>query len=196
MLSYYPDQPVPLKLTAHLYIRAGRIREAIALLERAIVTKPLDAVACNNLACLKFCMGEYESALALFTARSQADALDFKALCNRANVLLKMKRYDEALSDYLELSRRFPGTVREQMLSVLREDPAFLASHTNCHSMFFSRQTSFEDWMLKAGDFVVRSDEYRQLNNNEADPLPQQNEEDTSNHSSESNSSGSDSGED
>ena len=85
-----------------LYLRKGQKEEARSMLEKAVKISKLKSrgglLAAVNLAYLMEVEGDYEGAAAMYRKAMSAGEKEFRLLEHLVNVLMKLERYDEAIS--------------------------------------------------------------------------------------------------
>jgi predicted Zn-dependent protease len=90
-------------VSADLLDNAGRGKEAIALLEKAIAAKPSDDGLTAALARIYNHAGSTDKAEALLNARLKAEPNDFAIGATLASLYLENKNYDAAIAEYTKL---------------------------------------------------------------------------------------------
>jgi tetratricopeptide (TPR) repeat protein len=91
-------------------VRAGRLKDAIALYERVLAREPGHALALNNLGVALRRAGEGERAVQCFAAAVRGNPRNADAHYNLGNALRDAKRYDDAVECYrraLKLNPRY-----------------------------------------------------------------------------------------
>jgi Flp pilus assembly protein TadD len=96
----YTDYTPAYSELAELYMRGGRIDDAIETLALGLKLAPKDPVLQNNLGMCWMVVGQYENALKCFTAAASLVPEDARYRSNMATALAMLKRYDEAVVLY------------------------------------------------------------------------------------------------
>jgi len=95
-----------------LYLREGRVPEAVACYERAIAIDPSNAGSHNDLGIALLGEGKADEAIAQFEATLRIDEKNAEAHDSLGNVLASQHRFDEAVSHYARALEIAPGDGR------------------------------------------------------------------------------------
>ena len=95
-----PDNSLYDVVSAELYEKAGRIPEAVDLLEKAVAARPSNTDLTLALSGLYTRTGAHAKAEAVLKARLEADPKDFAARSALGSYYLEQKRYAAALAEY------------------------------------------------------------------------------------------------
>jgi cellulose synthase operon protein C len=98
-----PDDPLYDLVSAQLLQTAGKSKDAIALLDKAIAAKPDDDSLTGALAGIYNQSGDPDKAAALLNARLRASPNDFAIRAALASLYLRTKKYDAAIAEYNKL---------------------------------------------------------------------------------------------
>jgi putative PEP-CTERM system TPR-repeat lipoprotein len=104
-----PDNSLYDRVSAELYEKAGRVKEAIGLLEGAIAARPSDTDLTVALSRLYRRIGAPDKAEAVLKTRLEATPKDFAAGSALAFLHVEQKRYDTALAEYSHLLDERPS---------------------------------------------------------------------------------------
>ena len=106
-----PENDVYDLVAAELYQRAGRSRDAVALLEAAVAARPTDDGLTITLSRLYTNTGDLAKAEALLSRRLAADAKSLNVRAALARLYLTTGRTEDAKKDYEELLSQSPTDV-------------------------------------------------------------------------------------
>jgi cellulose synthase operon protein C len=98
-----PNNPLYDLISAELLQSAGKSKEAIVLLDTAIVAKPGEDSLTGALARIYDQNGDPDKAVALLNARLKASPNDFAIRAALASLYLQNKKYDAAIAEYNKL---------------------------------------------------------------------------------------------
>jgi tetratricopeptide (TPR) repeat protein len=151
ILEWYPNEPIPRKLRGNLFLRLGRAEAAerdylIAAAVRDDDNR-VDESAALNVGCLYFWHKRYDLAEKQFDLVLAQSPLEFKALCNRAHACLKRGNFRQTLADYRQMQQLYPGSVSQEMLTALEQDPESVSRFIGDKNMLFAREHPWEEWM-------------------------------------------------
>jgi Flp pilus assembly protein TadD len=97
-ITQYPDFTPAYNSLAELQMRQGRVHEAVAILSKALETRPKDPVLLNNLGMCYLVRKEYDKALDYFTRAAGVVPESEKYRANMATALGLLGRHEEALA--------------------------------------------------------------------------------------------------
>jgi Tfp pilus assembly protein PilF len=103
-----PLDTAPYTTLAEIYLRLGRITNAMEVLEKELKAQPENSSALNNLARLKILNHEYLAAIKLLDHALSLDSKNSLVLFNRAICNLKSDRLEDAQRDYQTLETTLP----------------------------------------------------------------------------------------
>ena len=104
----YPLNDLPYSTLAEIYLRLGRITNAMEVLERELKAQPENGGALNNYARLKILNNELEPAIKLLDHALSLDPKNVLILFHRAISNLKLGKLDDAQRDYQTLETTLP----------------------------------------------------------------------------------------
>ncbi len=151
--AWYPNAIIVRKLRGNLHLRLGDPVSAktdyLAATQMVCENEahPVDELAANNLGCLLFWEKDYQNAVKSFDFVLAQSPTDFKALCNRAHACLKMSNFRQTLADYRQMQQLYPGSVSQEMIDALEQNPQSVGGWIGRKNVVFAREHSWEDWM-------------------------------------------------
>jgi tetratricopeptide (TPR) repeat protein len=95
-----PKRNAPWETLLDIYVKLGRITNAVALLEKQLDAQPGNVRALVSYAAIKIQSGKIADAIPLLDRALQQDPKDEQALLNRAIANFKLDRIDAAIADY------------------------------------------------------------------------------------------------
>lgn len=104
----YPLDDVAYSTLAEIYLRSGRITNAMEVLEKELKSQPENSSALNNLARLKILNQDFEGAVKLLDHALSLDPKSMLILFNRSISNLKSGKLDDAQRDYQTLEAALP----------------------------------------------------------------------------------------
>jgi Tfp pilus assembly protein PilF len=104
----YPLDDLPYATLAEIYLRLGRITNAMEVLDKELKAQPENSTALNNAARLKILNKEYEAAVKLLDHAHSLDPKSLIILMNRSICNLKSGKLDDAQRDYQALENSVP----------------------------------------------------------------------------------------
>ena len=90
-------------VSAELLTKAGRSKDAITLLEKALAAKPADDSLAMGLARIYSQNGALDKAETLLNARLKSAPADYAVRATLASIYLEAKNYDAAIAEYTKL---------------------------------------------------------------------------------------------
>jgi Flp pilus assembly protein TadD len=107
--SQYPLNDAPYSTMAEIYLRLGRITNAMQVLEKELKAQPENGTALNNYARLKILNNELDSAIKLLDHALSLDPKNSMIVFNRAVTNLRLEKLDDAQRDYQTLETTLPN---------------------------------------------------------------------------------------
>jgi len=104
----YPLDDLPYATLAEIYLRLGRITNAMEVLDKELKAQPENSTALNNAARLKILNKEYEAAVKFLDHAHSLDPKSLIILMNRSICNLKSGKLDDAQRDYQALENSVP----------------------------------------------------------------------------------------
>lgn len=109
-----PGNAVALAHMGNLLLQAGQLREAIALYDRSIDREPIAAAYFDRAFCHQG-VGDYEAAVADYTAAYEMDRSNVGAICERGQAHQLGGAYRLAVRDYEDCHAKAPGNVQASL---------------------------------------------------------------------------------
>lgn len=110
-LEREPDHALALALVGNLLLQEGKLREAIASYDRSIDREPIAAAYFDRGFCHQG-VGDYDAAVADYTAAYEMDRSNIGAICERGQAHQLGGSYQLAVRDYEECRAKTPGDDR------------------------------------------------------------------------------------
>ena len=103
-----PRDALALALTGSIFLQEGKLREAIAAYDRSIDQEPMATAYFDRGFCHQG-LGDYEAAVADYTAAHEMDRSNIAAICERGQAHQLGGSYQLAVRDYEECRAKTPG---------------------------------------------------------------------------------------
>ena len=104
----YPLDDLPFATLGEIYLRMGRITNAMEVFEKELKAQPENSTALNNYARVKMLNKEFEAAIKLLDHAHSLDPKSLVILINRSISNLKVGRLEDAQRDYEALEKSMP----------------------------------------------------------------------------------------
>jgi Flp pilus assembly protein TadD len=105
----YPLSDMPYATLAEIYVRLGRITNAMEVLDKELKAQPENSSVLNNCARLKIINNQFDAAIELLDHALRLDPKNLTSVMNRSISNLKSGKLDAAQRDYQTLETSLPS---------------------------------------------------------------------------------------